>query len=144
MRRRNHGSLTIESGPDLDEDARNRVALLIRGLEMPRPDHAVMIDDERAREGYAECRVSFRDGRIENAVPLDHRRSGIGQQRKRNAAAPGKIGERRDWIVTDGHNCEPFAFQLLETSLQLDELRLAVRSPVGGSEEHEDRAFASD
>jgi hypothetical protein len=40
-------------------------------------------------------------------------------------------------VVADGRESQPFVLKLFDPALQLDELRFAVRSPIGGPEEHQ-------
>ena len=86
---------------ELHQHARDRVALLIRGLEMPRRDDALRVDDERAGERNAVGLVRRRDRRVQDAVLLDDGRTGIRQQRKRDAASRREVRERRHRIVAD-------------------------------------------
>ncbi len=82
--------------------------------------------------------------RIQDAEAFDHFGPFVRQERKRDTTCRGKRLQGRRWIVADG--CQPDA-ALLEigcTLLQLHELRLAVGSPISGSEEHEHRTVGSE
>jgi len=53
---------------------------------------------------------------------------------------PGKIGQNFDRVVGDHGHAEALRAKLIYVLLQLDELRLAVRSPIGRAKEHQHRA----
>ena len=82
----------------------------------------------------------FLDNRVQDAVALDGRRTDVGQQRKGDAVPFGEVGENRLRVVADSRDVDPLAAKLLKASLQLDELRAAERSPIGGAEEHQHRS----
>ena len=68
---------------------------------------------------------------VEDAVSFDGFGAGVRQQRKSDASLPAESGERLDWVVANRGQAEPFGLEFREASLQLDQLRLAVGSPVG-------------
>ncbi len=61
----------------------------------------------------------------------------VRQQRERDAALLAERRENFGRVVADGRQPEALVLQLLQPALQLNELRFAVRSPVGGTVEHE-------
>jgi len=79
--------------------------------------------------------------RVEQTERLDRPRTGIRQQRERDVVPFGERGQDLRRIVTDRRQAETAPAKIVEAILQLDELRLAVRSPVRRSEEHQHRAF---
>jgi hypothetical protein len=70
----------------------------------------------------------FDDG-VQDAVTANRCRAGIGQKRKADRVALR--------VVADSRDTDSLLTELFETTLQLDELRAAERSPVGGAEEHQ-------
>jgi hypothetical protein len=68
----------------------------------------------------------------------------VGDQRKSDASRVGEFLERRRRIVADRNQPETLLPDLIVAALQLDELRLAVRSPIGGAEEHEHRSLRAE
>ena len=54
-----------------------------------------------------------------------------------------EIGEHRHRVVADCDQTEPLAVDVIEAALQLDELRFAIRSPIGRAEEDKNRALRS-
>lgn len=50
---------------------------------------------------------------------------------------PAELGDDVRWIITNGRDSDTFSAELIYPALQLDQLRLAIRSPVGGAVEHQ-------
>jgi hypothetical protein len=80
------------------------------------------------------------DNRVQDSVAANRRRAGVGQQRKADPMALGEISQDLLGVVADSCYMDPLLAELFETTLQLDELRAAERSPVGRAEEHQHRA----
>ena len=78
---------------------------------------------------------------VQQVIPLDYRRPGVRQHGKRDAAPAGEIRERRGRVIAHRDEPEALPFQRRHPALQLHELRLAVGSPVGRAEEHQQRAL---
>ena len=55
--------------------------------------------------------------------------------------APPELGEDLRWVVTNSRDFDAFRSKFIYSALQLDQLRFAVWSPIGGSVEDEHRAF---
>lgn len=53
----------------------------------------------------------------------------------------GKIVQHLDAVITDCGNADSLLLEFCATSFQLDQLRFAVGSPIGGTEEQYRRAF---
>jgi hypothetical protein len=54
--------------------------------------------------------------------------------------ALGEVSQNLLRVVADSDDVDPVLTELFETTLQLDELRAAERSPVGRAKEHQHRA----
>lgn len=54
-----------------------------------------------------------------------------------------EAGEDGDRVVTDRRESQPSGAKFLELTLQLDQLRFTVGSPVGRANKHEHRALRS-
>jgi hypothetical protein len=59
-----------------------------------------------------------------------HHRTHIGQQWDRDSVLVCKGDQDLDRIVTDRREPHTFSAQLLDSALQLDQLRFTVRSPI--------------
>jgi hypothetical protein len=77
---------------------------------------------------------------VEDAVPPDRRGADVREQRIGDAVPFAEVGKRLLRVVADRGDADPAPAELLDASLQLDELRTAERSPVRGADEHEHRA----
>jgi hypothetical protein len=82
-------------------------------------------------------------GLVAQPPGIDGLRFRVRQQRERDAVPLGERRERFRRVVAQRDEPEPFASNQRQVALQLDQLRTAVRSPVGGPEEHEHRALRS-
>jgi hypothetical protein len=51
-----------------------------------------------------------------------------------------EFGEDLRWVITDGRNSEAFRAKFIYSSLQLDQLRFAIGSPVSGTVENQHHA----
>lgn len=117
------------------------IPLLIRVLEEACRHNTFPVDDKSAR-----VRNPVRAGArlrlfVQDAKAPDDRGPRVGDQREPDSARVGELLQRRRRIVTDRNESEPLLADLIVAALQLDELRLAVGSPIGGAEEHEHRAL---
>jgi hypothetical protein len=83
----------------------------------------------------------FRGDRVENAVAGDRFRADVREQREGDAALAAEGCENFRRIVADAGQPEALLSNLVDPCLQLDQLRLAVRSPVRGSDEDEHGAL---
>ena len=70
-------------------------------------------------------------------VILDRLALGVGEQRECDLHAVGEGLEDLRVVVTDADDLDPGPLNGLEVALQLDQLRAAERSPVGGPVEHQ-------
>ncbi len=77
---------------------------------------------------------------IEDAEIADDRASLVGQQRIGDAVLRRELGEAGLIVVADREERIARALKVVSDPLQLDQLRLAIRSPPGASVEHDDRA----
>jgi hypothetical protein len=68
---------------------------------------------------------------------------GIGEQGKVNLAAVGERPQYLNAVIADGRQLEALLLKSCFRVLQLDQLPFAVRSPVGGTKEKENRAVSS-
>ena len=85
-----------------------RVAFTKSFEEELRPDHALLIHDERTRLGHA-YRFAFR-GLVANVVGVDRLALGVRQQRERDFRSFGKLLEHRRRIVADADDLDPGVF----------------------------------
>src|SRR6266849_4936012 len=149
----------------LDQEARDGIPLAVEILEEPLLHPALRVEDKRAwkrnsdhgcpwldnRNVLLNLGLNSRivlvgseapfDSRIENAVLLYGGGTDVRQHRERDAVFLAKAREDLDRVVADGREAEPLVAKLLHLSLQLDELRLAVGSPVGRAQKNEHRAL---
>ena len=148
-----------------EHQARNGIALDVEILKEPGGDTTLPVENKSSRESDADhvaVRVHFRDvfvnvffdvrivlvgpkrflgHRIQNAVSSDRCRAGVRQERERNAVLPAEGRKRRHRVVADGRDSQSLSLKFLDLTLQLDQLRLAVRSPVCRAEKDQHRAF---
>jgi hypothetical protein len=78
---------------------------------------------------------------VQDAKASDDCGPRVGDQREPDSSRVGEFLERRRRIVADRNEPETLLPDLIVAALQLDELRLAIGSPVGRAEEHEHRAL---
>jgi hypothetical protein len=83
-------------------------------------------------------------GGVQEPEGLDGGRPFVGQKGERDSAAPAEVGQNLPAVVADGGDAEAAILKVLETSLQLDELRLAVGSPVRRANEDEHCTFGTE
>jgi hypothetical protein len=105
-------------------------------------DHAPLVGDVGAGVGDAVepltgHRVSSGivggDHRVEDPEPANHLGALVGEHAIGDAVLGGKSRKRGLWIVSDGVQADAGGVELSHVSLQLDQLRHAVRSPHRGS-----------
>jgi hypothetical protein len=99
------------------------VTFLVAVLEQFRPNNAVTIDQECA--GVWDT-VPLR---IADPVSFDRPVAGVGQQRVRDVALAGEVGQGISGVVADGDKFDTGIGDLRQVGLQLDQLLLAERSP---------------
>jgi hypothetical protein len=118
---------------DPGDQPRGGRTLLICLLERALDDAQIGTDNERPRMRDADLAAAR--GVIAQAPRVDRARLWIAQQRKRNAVPVGKRGEDFTAVVADRDEPESFLADERQVALQLDQLRAAIRSPIGRSEE---------
>ena len=93
-------------------------------------------------KGDAMRHVAFRIvDLVEETEGRDDLRIGIGEKGKGDLSASREVPQDLDRVVAQRGDPEPALLEVLNLALQLHELDLAERSPVGGTEEHEDEAL---
>jgi hypothetical protein len=80
---------------------------------------------------------------VENLEGPNRLRVRIAQERKVDLVPVGKVLQDFRAIVTDRRQLDPSALESLFCLLELDELRFAERSPVGGAEEKKNSPIRS-
>ena len=80
-------------------------------------------------------RVGARDVGIENSVAADHCAALVREHREGYLMCAGETGQHRGRIVTDRRQSQAALCERAGRMLQLDELRLAIGSPVGAAGE---------
>jgi len=78
----------------------------------------------------------FLDSVVDQAEPAHYIASFVGQERIGNAVRGGEISQDLDGVVADREQRYTIGGQVRRDSLQLDELRLAERSPFCAAVEH--------
>ena len=98
---------------------------------MTRDDHAFFVHHVGDRVRYSEERGLLRDSLVQDSERLDRSRIGVGQKRKDNPLPVTKMFQNCDRIVTNGCKPQTTLAKALTIFIQLDQLTLAERSPVG-------------
>jgi len=80
---------------------------------------------------------------IQQVETPDDRRTRVGDQGEGDLPGLRKRLERAGRIVADGDKPKALRDDLFMTALQLAQLRLAVRSPIGGTKEHQHQAVGT-
>jgi hypothetical protein len=80
---------------------------------------------------------------VVESEPLDNRASLVRQQREGDAVFRCEVGQHVDRIVADGKQAGSCLVQVSRSLLQLDELRLAIRSPARAAVEDDKCGMAS-
>ncbi len=96
------------------------------------PNHAFGIDEEIPRPRHA-LELSGRLG-VQNLVGPDRFRIRVSEQRKFDLAAVGEGLQYFLAVIADGRQFDPLFLESCFCVLQLDQLRFAVGSPIGGTE----------
>lgn len=109
-------------------------------LEDPIGDAPLRIQDKGPRKGDAEEFVSRIQLGVQDAVLADDLRADVGQQRIGDPLLLGKGNGDPRRIMADRGETQPASGQGVPGFLQLDQLRPAIGSPVGGSKEDEDES----
>src|SRR5262245_27384064 len=86
---------------------------------------------------------AFLRHRVENSVPLDRRGADVRKQWKRDAVLLAERAKNVLRVVADADQAESILAQRVVLALQLEQLRLAVGTPVSGAIEDDHRAFRS-
>ena len=105
------------------------------------PNHSTYIDIEKPgmRHSFGHSlRIQVKDFEGSN-----HLRVRVAQERKVDLVAVGKVLQDCGPIVADGSQLDPLLLKSLFCILQLDELRFAERSPIGGAKEKENSPLRS-
>src|SRR2546430_7391 len=105
-----------------------RVPFLVSFEEKLRTDDALGIDNERARVRNAA--PAFGRFLVANAVGVDGLAAGVGEEWIADGAVRGEAFEDGWRIVADGHKLAAGRLDFLQAGLQLDQLHLAVGSPI--------------
>ncbi len=98
-------------------------------------DDTFPVDQEGHRVGHAGCPTFGVD--IQNLVILYGGTCRISEQIKCDAALLREAVEHFDRIIADADQLKPGRLDLPITGLQLDQLLLAIGSPVSRPEEHQ-------
>jgi uncharacterized damage-inducible protein DinB len=85
----------------------------------------------------------FVDDGVQDPVAGDRRRTGVRQQRIRDAVPLREVSQDLPGVVADRRQADAALPELAGATLQLDELRAAERSPVRRADEHQHRPAAS-
>ncbi len=80
---------------------------------------------------------------IQQAEAPDDRRTRVGDQGEGDLPGLRERLERAGRIVADGDKPEALRDDFTMTALQLDQLRLAVRSPISGTKEHQHQTIGT-
>ncbi len=103
-------------------------------------DHALGISDVDAWEGDSEPgMVILGDERVQNAELLNHQALWIRQHRVGHPELNTEFPQRFGLVIAEGDERCTRRFNLLETILQLDQLRATRRSPNSRPEEDHDK-----
>jgi hypothetical protein len=89
------------------------------------------------------CRIALRVRRVQQAEAADDGGVGVREEGERDVPTDGKVLEDRNGVIADRGDLEAATAECLDLVLQLDQLALAVRSPVGGPDEEQDQALWS-
>jgi hypothetical protein len=114
----------------LDEGFRG-VAVAIPFKEELGADHTLSIQDEGPWIRDA-LRPAF-GCLVADVVSLDRLAPGVGEQREGDLRAVGEGLQDLRVVIADADDLNPGSLDRLEVALQLDQLRAAERSPVGGA-----------
>ena len=78
---------------------------------------------------------------VEDSEGSNDSRARIRQEWVVNSYAVGKVPEDFNAVITDSGDPETLPLEFLARFLQLDQLVLAVGSPIGGAEKDQDRTL---
>jgi len=113
------------------------VALLVAFEEELGADNAVFVDEVRAGVGHAfeTSRAHFLSvhGRVADAVGVDGLAAFVGQEREVNVVLVRKALQCFDGVVADADEFDVCRFDFRFIGVQLNQLPLAVGSPIGGT-----------
>jgi hypothetical protein len=108
-------------------------------LEELFPDHPLRVDKEEPRTRHPE---ELPNGfRVQYLIIPNDLRLGIGEQRNIDFLPIRKIFQDLYAVVADPYDFESLLLESSFCVLQLDQLPFAVWSPIGGTEEENDRSF---
>src|SRR2546426_6816076 len=124
-------------------DARGGVPLPILLLEIARRHFPCGIEHERSGVWHTIRASVYRSGLVEQTVLPDDRRALVGEEWERDSTRPREGGKRLDRVIAHADDGQTLLGEIGKTSLQLDELRPAVWSPIGRTVEHEQCASGS-
>ena len=162
LARRHHGIRGVDrdlqlvaGGPPRRVLSRSRVRPQLQGQGVPRHprpvtlleeaigDPALRIQDERARKRNAEVRVVGSHLGVQEAIAPDDGGAGVAEERVGDPLAFRERGGDLCRVTADGGQAQSPLREGILLSLQLHELRPAIRSPVCGPEEDEHEAPGS-
>src|SRR5262245_50456904 len=123
-----------DEGPGKWNAALPLVGAVGRDIQLHARDHVRIV---------AVWSEAFLRHRVENSVPLDRRGADVRKQRKRDAVLLAERAKNILRIVADTDQAESILAQRVVPALQLEQLRFAVGTPVGGAVEDDHRAFGS-
>jgi hypothetical protein len=77
------------------------------------------------------------DDGVDDAVPPDGGGADVRQERKGDLVPIGEVSQNLLRVVRDRRQSDAVLAEFVDPTLQLDELRAAVRSPIRGAEEYQ-------
>ena len=117
------------------------MALLVAFEEELGADDAVFVDEVRSRMRDASeifgAKLPAVHLRVANAEGVDEIAAFVGQKRELDAVLVREIFQDFDGVVADGCEVDVGFVELGFIGVQLNQLPLAVGSPIGGAVEHE-------
>ena len=125
------------------ENEAERRSLLVGLLVQLRLDGAIRTNNQDDRPRHAVAFVARRILRITKAVAIDDLRFWIRKERIGNRALGGECRQRTWRIIRQARETITALLDFDDTGLQLDQLRLTVGSPNGGSEKEEYNALVA-
>ena len=102
------------------------------------------IEQELSGERNAS-RLSFvrHDVGVQHAELIDDQTSDVGEQRKVDGVGGRELGEHLDRVGSDCCDLNACRPQRGDVRVQLDELIAAIRSPIGGTGEHQEKTLGT-
>ena len=133
------GDFFAQFGEKLGDDVIAGKPFAIFGLEELLANDAFGVDEEISGARHS---LELADGfGVQHLIGANGLRIGVGQQRKIDFAAVGEKFQDFGAVVADGGELDPLLLKSGFGCLQLDQLPLAVGSPVGGTEKEKNGAL---